>query len=185
MEQKWRRLTDRLLVVLIVLLVGANLWLMGRNWFPSTHTSHTSQSSKLPEWFKQVMQAIQQEPYKRDPPLGTEIKAFKQFSGRRLVLVIDRCTECVARSLKVWAEVTKATGLPKMVLVTRDPLEEAKQALAKWKIKAEILSDPKGSIAEKLNAFFTPRVYAFQDGKLVWKQDRLNPPQGDILEVGQ
>lgn len=68
-------------------------------------------------------------------------------------------------------EVVKATGLPKMVLVTRDPVKEAKRVLHQWQIEAEIVTDPEGTIAQKLNAFFTPRVYAFEDGRLVWKQE--------------
>lgn len=169
-------LIDRLLVVLIIVLVGANLWVVGREWLPKKPPSQ-------PEWYKELMEDIQRKPLENDPPLGTEIEAFKRFSGRRLVVVIERCTECVIRSLKTWAEVTKATGLPKMVLVTQDPVEEAKRTLSQWQIEAEIVTDPEGVIAQKLNAFITPRVYAFENGRLVWKQEMLQIGPENALEV--
>ncbi len=167
---------DRLLVGLILFLIIANGLLIGRNWFPQKPPSP-------PKWWLEMMKNLQQKPFENDPPLGIEVDTFKKFSGRRLVIVIDRCTECVLRTLKMWAEITKATGLPKMVIVTRNPLEEAKTILHRQKIEAEIVTDPQGSIAQKLNAFAPPRVYAFENGRLVWKQEILHLGQETLQEV--
>jgi hypothetical protein len=49
-------------------------------------------------------------------------------------------------------------------------------------IKAEIISDPKGRLSQRLNAFFLPRVYAFENGRLVWKQERIDI-EGALAEV--
>jgi hypothetical protein len=88
----------------------------------------------------------------------------------------------VIRSLKVWEEITKAAGLPPMILVTKDPIEEVKKVLHQMEIKAEIISDPKGRLSQRLNAFFLPRVYAFENGRLVWKQGRIDI-EGALAEV--
>jgi hypothetical protein len=49
-------------------------------------------------------------------------------------------------------------------------------------IKAEIISDPKVRLSQRLNAFFLPRVYAFENGRLVWKQGRIDI-EGALAEV--
>lgn len=112
--------------------------------------------------------------------MGTEISELKPFKGKRLVVVIERCTDCIAGALKSWSEVVKRSGLPKMVLVTGDKPEQARQVLDKWGIDVEVVSDLKGEIIKKLNVFFTPRIYVFKNGQLTWKQNR---PDVEIREV--
>ncbi|MFA0760382.1 MAG: hypothetical protein HZLCBSQH_000476 [Candidatus Fervidibacterota bacterium] len=168
---------DRVLIVLIVALVIANGLLIGRNWLPQ------KSPSSPPKWWLEIIKTIQQKPFENDSPLGIEIDALKRFPGRRLVIVLDRCTECVLGTLKMWAEITKATGLPKMVVVTKDSLEEAKRILRQHGIDAEVVTDYQGSISQKLNAFAPPRAYAFESGRLVWKQVSLNLGRGTNLEV--
>jgi hypothetical protein len=86
--------------------------------------------------------------------------------------------------LKEWAEAIKIAGLPRLVLVTGDLKEQAQQVLKRWQIEAEIVTDRKGEIAKKLNAFFTPRAYVLKDSQLIWKQERLNvAPHGVLVEV--
>lgn len=168
---------DRVLIVLIVALVIANGLLIGRNWLPQ------KPPSSLPKWWLDMIKAVQQKPFENDPPLGIEIDTLKRFPGRRIVIVLDRCTECVLGTLKMWAEITKATELPKIVIVTKNPLKEAKRILHQNGIDAEIVTDYQGSITQKLNAFAPPRAYAFESGKLVWKQVSLNLGREANLEV--
>jgi hypothetical protein len=71
-----------------------------------------------------------------------------------------------------------------MVLVTGDRPEQAKQVLERWLIDADVVTDPRGEIAKKLNAFFTPRAYIFEDGRLIYKQDRFRvKPQEWLWEA--
>ena len=160
-------LGEKLLVGVIVLLLVANLWMLGQSLGLHFHKPKP----------KSFLEALNEELWKKylkeDPILGTEIAELKPFKGRRLVIVIKRCTDCVAQSLKVLDEVIKREGLPKLVLVTGDRREEAEQVLKRFRIDAELVTDPKGKIAKKLHAFFTPRAYGFENGKLVWKQERF------------
>lgn len=163
-QEKGRRF---LLAVVIIGLLLANLWMLGQQLGFSV-------APRPKSFIETMMEEMWQKKLKDDPPLGIEVTALKGFKGRRLVIIIERCTDCVARTLKGWAETVKAEGLPKMVLVTGDKEEQAKQVLDRWQIEAEVVSDPKGEIAKKLHAFFTPRAYAFEDGRLIWKQERIN-----------
>ncbi|MEZ8221113.1 hypothetical protein GG496_001283 [Candidatus Fervidibacteria bacterium JGI MDM2 JNZ-1-D12] len=170
--EKW--LGDKLIVGLIVLLLVANLWMLGRN----LGLSFSPQPPK--SFLESVLEETWKKYLKGDPPLGTEISELKPFKGKRLVVVIERCTDCIAGALKSWSEVVKRSGLPKMVLVTGDKPEQARQVLDKWGIDVEVVSDLKGEIIKKLNVFFTPRIYVFKNGQLTWKQNR---PDVEIREV--
>lgn len=165
-----KELLDKLLIVLIIILIGANLWVIGRNHFFRPTTS-------LPSWAEEMYKAIYEKPFKKDPPLGLEVKVMKQYPGRRFVVVLERCTDCVAQTLKAWSEIVKALGLPNMIVVTQDNLKQATETLHRLGIEAEVIVDSGGKIAQKLNAFFTPRVYIFENGKLVWKQEKLSPQE--------
>jgi len=171
---------ERILITFILLLILANCYLLWRNLNPNINPN--SRLSNISPWFKELMRSVYQEPFKHDHPLWIEIENLKGFTGRRLVVVIDRCTNCVIRSLKVWEEIIKAAGLPPTILVTKDPIEEVKKVLHQMEIKAEIISDPKGRLSQRLNAFFLPRVYAFENGRLVWKQGRIDI-EGALAEV--
>jgi len=59
----------------------------------------------------------------------------------------------------------------------KDIAQEAKRR--GWRLP--ILADPKGGIAEALNAQFTPRAYGFVKGRLVWKQDEPMESQIALL----
>lgn len=165
--------------LLIIGLIGANLWTIGQQL-------GLSKVPRPKSYTEMLMEESWQKRLKEDPPLGTEVKELKGFKGRRLVIVIERCTDCVARTLKEWAEAIREAGLPNLVLVTGDQKEQAQQVLKRWQIDAEIVTDPKGEIAKKLHAFFTPRAYAFEGGRLVWRQERLDVvPMEEIREVSE
>jgi len=161
---------------LVVFLIAANLWILGRNL-------GLSFSPRSKSFLEKVLEETWQKKLKNDPPLRTEITELKRFKGKRVVIVIERCTDCVAQSLRTWSEVVRRKRLPKLVLVTGDSLEQAKQVLNHWQLDVEIVLDPKGEIAKKLNAFFTPRVYGFEDGQLIWKQDRIDIKYEELKEL--
>lgn len=164
------------MVGVIVLLLIANLWMLGQSLGFYLHQPRA----------KSFLEALNEELWKKylkqDPPLGIEVTELKPFKGRRLVIVIERCTDCVVQSLKVWDEVIKREGLPRLVLVTGDKKEEAEQVLERFKINADLVIDLKGEIAKKLNAFFIPRIYGFEDGKLVWKQEKFKIKSFEIIK---
>ncbi len=168
-----------LLTGVIVVLLLANLWVLGQQL--------GLQGGPRPKPFAEaVMEEIWRERLKNDPPLGTEVTELKGFKGRRLVVVVERCTDCVAQILKDWAEAVKEARLPPLILVTGDKIEDARQVLDRWRIEARLVSDPKGEIAQKLNTLFTPRAYAFEDGRLVWKQEKVGlSPTLAVKEVSQ
>ncbi|MFA0761310.1 MAG: hypothetical protein HZLCBSQH_001416, partial [Candidatus Fervidibacterota bacterium] len=106
---------------------------------------------------------------------------------RRIVIVTERCTDCIAGILKQWAEIVEGTGLPKLVLITGDPKEQALQVLKRWQIEADTVTDSKGEIGQKLRAFFTPRLYVFEGGRLIWKQDKIRVNPDEVIKevIGQ
>jgi len=162
MEKRWK---DGAIVTAFIGLIVANAWMIGREMGLFVTPCPKS-------WLEVVTEELWLERLKSDPPLGIEMASLKAFKGRRVVIVTERCTDCIAGTLKRWAEVVKGARLPKLVLVTGDPKEQAQQVLKRWQIEANIVTDPKGVITQKLNAFFMPRIYVFDEGRLIWKQDK-------------
>ena len=153
----------------------ANLWMLGRQLGLSV-------TPRSKSYLEILMEEIWQERLKGDPPLGTKIEALKDFKGFQVVIVIERCTDCVAGALKGWAEAIKMAGLSRLVLVTDNSKEQAQQVLKRWQIEAKIVTDIKGEIAKKLNAFFTPRAYIIEDGQLIWKQDKIRVDTKEVVK---
>jgi len=156
-QRMWRQVG---LWLLVIGLLGANLWMLGRQLGLSV-------TPRPKSYAEIVMQEIWQERLKGDPPLGTKIEVLKGFKGLRVVIVMERCTDCIVGILERWTEAIKMAKLSGLVLVTGDPREQAQQVLKRWQIEAEIVTDIKGEIAKKLNAFFTPRAYIVEDGQLI------------------
>lgn len=148
---------------LLILLAGANLWLLGKQTGLLNLPRPLPPSPLSPKAWKEKL--------KEDPPLGIEVEMLKKFQGKRLLIVIDRCTDCVAPQVKAWSEVAKEMGLAPILLVTQDREERARGVLGRWEIEAKVLWDRKGALKKKLNAFFVPRAYLFEDGVLIWKQE--------------
>jgi len=159
---------ERVLMTLVIFLLIANLWMLGRQLGLTISPRPPS-----PSYMEALMEEIWQKRLKDDPPLGTEVAPLRNLKGRRVVVVIERCTDCVVGKLKALLEAVKEKGLPKLVVVTGDEFEHAKRVLDSWKIEAEIVADTEGEVAKKLNAFFSPRVYIVEDGRILWKQEKL------------
>lgn len=150
----------------VIILLGINLGLLWRQ------LKLTPRFYPTKSYVEAVMEKIWEKQLKKDPPLGTEMEELKDFRGTRVVIVIERCTDCIARTLKEWTEAVKWAGLPSLILVTRETEEQVRKVLKQWQIETEVVSDPGGEIAKNYNAFFTPRVYVLRDGRLVWKQEK-------------
>ncbi len=150
-----------------------------------------------PSFFDTLLTDLLQVPMQKDPPLGSLLSHLPAFTnaplpkdfakGKSIVLVIDRCTPCLLPELQGWATALASAGLPPMVLVTKNDVASVQKVLVEKDITADILSDPQGAMAANLNAFFTPRAYAFEKGRLVWKQEVVDiAPEratGEILQV--
>lgn len=177
MGEKWK---GRAIVVALIGLVVANAWMIGRErglfW-----------ALRPPSWAEVMAEELWRERLKGDPSLGAQVPPLKAFKGRRIVIVTERCTDCIAGILKQWAEIVEGTGLPKLVLITGDPKEQALQVLKRWQIEADTVTDSKGEIGQKLRAFFTPRLYVFEGGRLIWKQDKIRVNPDEVIKevIGQ
>jgi hypothetical protein len=172
MGERWK---DVVIVITLVSLIVANAWMIGREMGLFV-------APRPKSWLEVVAEELWREQLKCDPPLGIEVAALKVFKGRRVVIVMERCTDCIAGTLKRWAEVVKEARLPKLVLVTSDSKEQAQQVLKRWQIEANIVTDPKGVIIQKLHAFFMPRTYAFKEGRLIWKQDKIRVDAEEVIK---
>lgn len=117
--------------------------------------------------------------------MGTEAsklgEQLKQIAGESkkptLVIVFQGCEGCGAQNLQEWAEVPGNwetwRKTVKSVLVIKDRPEKVREKAQKGKWKVPVIADADGEMAQKLNAFFSPRAYGFVDGRLVWVQKRV------------
>lgn len=145
------------------------------------------------KWVTKRIQNQFQEALKNDPPLGlklTEI-GLSDFTADEpkalLLIVFGNCQGCEAREVQGWADAlgnweTWKKAKVEGILVFQDYEEAIKRAAkeGKWKVKA--ITDERGEIAKRLNAFFLPRAYGFVGGKLVWVQKEPNKGIVEILE---
>jgi len=164
------------LTTAIVALLIANAWMLVRQLGLIQASPHQPSS-----YMEAVMREIWEKRLKDDPPLGSELAPLRKFRGRCLVVVIERCTDCVIGKLKMLSEVAEKRGISRLVIITGDNRERAKQVLESCQIKAEIIVDPKGEFSKMLNAFFTPRAYIVENGKILWKQEELEMIPFEIL----
>ena len=76
--------------------------------------------------------------------------------------------------LKEWADVLGGWGTwrkhLRSVLVVQDKEGKVREGVARNGWKVTVIADEDGKIGRTLNAFFTPRAYGFEGGKLVWVQ---------------
>lgn len=129
-----------------------------------------------------------------DPSLGITVESLQgkqpcngvlvSLDLPLLLVVLGDCKDCKADSVKVWQEVANSQTWHQRIQVAvlfqseeKDIAQEAKRR--GWRLP--ILADPKGGIAEALNAQFTPRAYGFVKGRLVWKQDEPMESQIALL----
>ncbi len=129
-----------------------------------------------------------------DPPVGTSLERLgldhsplaTRHSLPLLVVVFGGCEGCGAQRLREWAEVlsnweTWRKHL-KGVLVIQDKEEKVQEAVKRNGWEVTVIADEGGKIGKKLNAFFTPRAYGFEGGRLVWVQKRASIGVVEVLE---
>jgi len=69
----------------------------------------------------------------------------------------------------------------RFVLVLQEGTKKVEEIGEKAK-GVSLVSDERGEITRRLNAFFVPRAYGFEGGKLVWVQREVNLGKVEILE---
>jgi len=140
-------------------------------------------------WDAELSQKRFHEALKNDPPLGfpleeAGINNLPEGEKPILVVVLGRCEGCNERVVFEWVEMGKWETLRKavqFVLVLQE--EERKVEEIRRKAKGIVfVSDERREIARRLNAFFVPRSYGFDGGKLVWVQKEPNLDKFSILE---
>jgi len=129
-----------------------------------------------------------------DPPIGTPLERLGlpslPFVPSRslplLVVVFGGCEGCGAQRLKEWAEVLGGWGTwrkhLRSVLVVQDKEGKVREVVARNGWKVTVIADEDGKIGRTLNAFFTPRAYGFEGGKLVWVQKEAGMGVAKVLE---
>ncbi len=116
---------------------------------------------------------------RKDPALGTELpdalRPFLDIQKPLLVVTFGQCSECTISKLNSWIVMLERWAEEiKGVVVVTEITEAVKDWQKEYRWQVPLVTDGKGEIIRKLNAYFLPRAYGFSpDGKLVWKQDRF------------
>lgn len=130
----------------------------------------------------------------KDPPIGTSLEhlglnrpPFTTHPSLPLLLVVFKgCEGCGAQKLKEWAEVLGEWETWRRhllgVLVVQDKEEKVREIVKKNGWKVTVIADEDGRIGKALNAFFMPRAYGFEGGKLVWVQKEVGMGVAKALE---
>jgi len=124
-----------------------------------------------------------------DPPLGfplekVGIENLAESELPILLVVLGRCEGCNERVVYEWVEMGKWETLSKavrFVLVLQEGVKKVDE-IGRDAKGVSLVADEGGEIARRLNAFFVPRAYGFEGGKLVWVQREGNLGEVEILE---
>jgi hypothetical protein len=173
-----------LLITLFLALCALLLWLLrttpeGQRWLASWQARRNAA----------LNQQRFQEALKNDPPLGFPLEKVGNENLAEselpiLLVVLGRCEGCNERVVYEWAEMGKWETLSKavrFVLVLQEGMKKVDE-IGRDANGVSLVADEGGEIARRLNAFFVPRAYGFEGGKLVWVQREGNLGEVEILE---
>jgi len=173
-----------LLITLFLALCAVFLWLLrttpeGQRWLASWQARKNAV----------LNQQRFQEALKNDPSLGfplekVGIENLPEDELPILLVVLGRCEGCNERVVYDWAEMGKWETLKKVVrfvLVLQEGTKKVDE-IGRDAKGVSLVGDEGGEIARRLNAFFVPRAYGFEGGKLVWVQKEANLGKVEILE---
>jgi len=173
-----------LLITLFLALCALFLWLLrttpeGQRWLASWQARKNAV----------LNQQRFQEALKNDPSLGfplekVGIENLPEDELPILLVVLGRCEGCNERVVYDWAEMGKWETLKKVVrfvLVLQEGTKKVDE-IGRDAKGVSLVGDEGGEIARRLNAFFVPRAYGFEGGKLVWVQKEANLGKVEILE---
>jgi hypothetical protein len=177
-----------LLITLFLALCALFLWLLrttpeGQRWLASWQANWQARRNAA------LNQQRFQEALKNDPPLGfplekVGIENLAESELPILLVVLGRCEGCNEKVVYEWAEMGKWETLSKavrFVLILQEGLKKVDE-IGRDAKGVSLVADEGGEIARRLNAFFVPRAYGFEDGKLVWVQREGNLGGFEILE---
>lgn len=122
--------------------------------------------------------------FQQDPPLGMNLSSLPQLRPVNgialpdmrkplLIVVLQECEGCPGSPARAWAELMSTKTWRRIcgiVLVIQEEETKVKTVAVKSGWKVPVIADEDGRVAKALNAFFTPRAYGFEGGKLVWIQ---------------
>jgi hypothetical protein len=130
-----------------------------------------------------------QELMKNDPPLGTPVthlapnpiamvtpfgqerKSLAADGQPTVLLFIGACTSCEAKELMRWTQIQRETQGLRVVVISRDRIENITEFLKGKRSPLPIIADPQGVLARTFNAIWTPRVYGVDvNGRVAWIQ---------------
>jgi hypothetical protein len=173
-----------LLITLFLALCALFLWLLrttpeGQRWLASWQARRNAA----------LNQQRFQEALKNDPPLGfplekVGIENLAESKLPILLVVLGRCEGCNEKVVYEWAEMGKWETLSKavrFVLVLQEGVKKIDE-IGRDAKGVSLVADEGREIARRLNAFFVPRAYGFEGGKLVWVQREGNLGEVEILE---
>lgn len=124
----------------------------------------------------------------KDPPLGKHLSSLPQLRPINginlpdlrkplLIIVLQGCDGCPGLLTRTWAELMSSRTWRRIcgaVLVIQEEKTRVKTEFEKNNWKIPVVVDERNEIAKALNAFFTPRAYGFEKGKLIWIQKEPN-----------
>jgi len=109
---------------------------------------------------------------KKDPAIGSRNFVRTPLSRtNHLIVLVGNCEECADKMILRIAEVSLSAGVPAFYVSKVNPTGALLTVMDK-PISSSVVIDADGSVHERLNGFFTPRVFLIDaDGRISWKQD--------------
>jgi len=158
-----------LMITLFLALCALFLWLLrtnpeGQRWLALWQARRNAALNQ-----QRFHEALKNDPYLGFPLEKVGIENLLKDELPILLVVLGRCEGCNERVIYDWAEMGKWETLKKavkFVLVLQEDLKKIDEIGEKAK-GVSLVADEKGEIVRKLNAFFVPRAYRFEGGKLV------------------
>jgi len=173
-----------LLITLLLALCAVFLWLLrttpeGQRWLASWQARRNAALNQ-----QRFQEALKNDPYLGFPFEKVGIGNLAESELPILLVVLGHCEGCNEQVVYEWAEMGKWETLRKavkFVLVLQEGMKKVDEVRGKAK-GVSLVADERGEIARNLNAFFVPRAYGFEGGKLVWVQSEVNLSKVGILE---
>lgn len=113
----------------------------------------------------------------RDPPLAATIPGSLLGSGQRFLIVCLSGCACEPKVVQEYLDGLDHTITPVFVLPVPD---DRITVLRKAFPGVDIRSDPSFEKVRLLNPCFLPRSYLIYRGRLIWKQNELQMPVGEV-----
>lgn len=173
-----------LLLALFLALCAIFLWLLrvtpeGQRWLALWEARRNAWLSR-----QRIQEALKNDPSWGFPLERVGIPNLPEDKSPILLVVLGRCEGCNERVVFDWAEMGKWETLRKVVrfaLVLQEGAVKVEEVGKRAK-RVSLIADEREEIARRLNAFFVPRAYGFDGGRLVWIQKEPNLDKISVLK---